>query len=901
MAYKKKLIEVALPLQAINEACVREKSIRHGHPSTLHLYWARRPLASARAVLFASLVDDPSNNVELTEDQVHEERNKLFKVIIELVKWENTSNKNLLDSAYEIIKKDNGNNIPPVLDPFSGGGSIPLEAQKLGLESYATDLNPVSVIINKALIEIPSINKDKAPINPDAAKKTDFQRKWLGTAGLSEDVVYYSNIVYERVKDKIENYYPLSPNNEKIIAWIWCRTVKCPNPNCGYTMPLYGSNILSKKKGNKVWIKPLINHDEKSINFDIIKSEIVEGTSPKIGRGANFKCFHCEGVASSDYVKSESKDQKMGYQLISIVAHSNSGRKFYPPNQNHIAIAEDSIPQWSPTELMQMDNSTLVSGRGYGFYEWKDIFLPRQLLSLTTFSDEINLLKEELLSSNNDVDYINGIITYIAIAFDRFLNRMSTICVWHTGGEKIEPTTGRQMIPMTWDFAEANPFSGKTGSWEGSVSWVPKVINNLVVNANGYANQIDARLAVQNITDPLICTDPPYYDNIMYADLSDFFYVWLKRILKDIYPELFSTIMTPKMPEITANKTLFSGNMEKANEHFLNGLSDAAKLIINKSNNNYPISYYYAFKQTESDNLGTSSTGWETFLEGLIRAGYQITSTWPMRTELVTGLKTSTNVLSSSIVITARKRMEDESLVTRKEFVEELKVRMEDAVFEMMIADISPVDLQQSAIGPGMSVFTKYTKVLEADGSSMTVRTALQLINAELDRIQESSEIEMDADTRFCIQWFDTYGYEEQNYGEAETLARAKDISVEGLVNAGVFTSGSGKAKLKSWSDMPSDWDPRVDDRLTLWECTHHMVRELIDGDGQIGAARLAKFMGPQKSEESKELAYQLYHICDKRGWAKNAGDYNMLVTNWADIKSQVPNVSDGVGQETLF
>jgi len=887
MAYKKKLIEVALPLQAINEACIREKSIRHGHPSTLHLYWARRPLASARAVLFASLVDDPSEYLD-DEKEIKKRRDELFKLIEKLVLWENTNDKELLNIAHDEIKKSTNNNPPTILDPFAGGGSIPLEAQKLKLKAIGTDLNPIAVLITKALIELPIKHINKTPINEDAQQKIGY---WDGLSGLIDDIEYYGKIVEKRSNQKLNKIYPLGKNREMMIAWIWARSVQCINPNCGSEIPMIKSLVLSSNKRNYACLVPKIDYKSNIVSFNIINKNNSQRTHGNI-KNNQAECWICNYPINRDYLVTCGKKGLINQQLIALITQGHNVRNYHSASLEHYNIYNDIILPYLPDIEIERGSNSRVAN--FGMTSFNDLFNNRQKLALETFSDVIIELKNELESQNHDIDYVNTIITYLTFGLNRMANRMTTLCIWNSGGQKIEQTFGKQALSMTWDYAEVNPFSGKSGSWAGSLSWIPKVLKNLNPQVEGIAAQKDVSKSIIDVDNPMICTDPPYFDNILYADLSDFFYFYIRKILKEIYPELLGTLKTPKDGEIVSNSFRFKGNREKANSHFLNGMLSAAKLIGQKSNKDFPIIYYYAFKQNETNQDGTASTGWETFLEGLIQANYQITATWPMRTERDQGLKTGKNVLASSIIIAVRVKNESKSkIATRNEFVQELRDKLETALLEMMESDITPVDLQQSAIGPGMAVFTQYAKVLEADGSAMTVRTALQLINAELDRIQESSEIDMDPDTRFCIQWFDTYGFDEQPYGEAETLARAKDTSVEGLVNAGIFKASGGKAKLKHWSAMETDWDPRSDNRLTLWECTHNMVRELIEGDGQIGAAKLAKFMGNQKAEEAKELAYQLFHICDKRKWAKHAGDYNTLVANWADIKSQIPNVSE--------
>lgn len=887
MNYKKKLIEEAIPLQAINDACVKEKAIKHGHPSTLHPYWARRPLAAVRAIIFSSIVDSPFEDSSLSKKEKEKKKDYLFSLIKEMVNWDNFDNPMLLNKIMDVYKNNNSK-IPPVLDPFCGGGTIPLEAQKLGLDAYGSDLNPLAVLITKSLIELPKNCFNNNPVNPE---KTNFHS---GMSGLIEDIVYYSTKINNSVKNKVNNHYPKSENGEVIIAWIWTRIVKCPNPMCKVHAPLVRTFDLHKMKDGKWIIIPIVKG--KNIEFKVEKVEISLESGGTVNRNGA-KCLSCSSPIPFDYIRNEGKLKKINYQMMAYITENGRNRNYYKANDFQVKKSEVELDFSYPDTLLP-EKALGFRVQAYGYHKHYELFTNRQLLTITSFATEIKRIKNIIIQDGGKPSYADAIITYITLAFSSRINYWSTFTPW--GGSYMVNTFSRQALPMVWDFAEANPFSNSSGNFLGGVKFLTKVLSRLNPNAIGKSKQIDVSKSIMDLNKPLIITDPPYYDNIGYADLSDYFYVWIREVLGDIYPELFNTILTPKSNEIIATPFRFGGSRKKANEHFLNGLSNAANLISKKSNEDYPVIYFYSYKQTENSGSNIeSSTGWEVFLEGLINAGHQITATWPVRTEQVGGMKYKVNALATSVVIALRKKNKNARIATRKEFVDFLKNELESSILTMMDSDISPVDLQQSAIGPGMAVFTRFAKVLEADGTSMTVKTALQIINAELDRIQESSEIDMDPDTRFCIQWFDSFGIDEKPFGEAETLAKAKDISVDGLVNAGVFIAGGGKAKLKHWTEMPSDWDPRTDNRLTLWECTHHLVRELIEGDGQIGAAKLAKFMGNQKAEEAKELAYQLFHICDKRKWAKHAGDYNTLVANWADIKSQIPNVSEG--QETLF
>ena len=895
MTYKKKLIEVALPLKAINEACVKEKTIRQGHPSTLHVYWARRPLAAARAVLFSTLVDDPSGNKELSELEVVKERKRLFHLIEQLVLWKNTNNKDLLLQAKKEIDYSTNNNPPQLLDPFCGAGTIPLEGQKLGLESFGSDLNPLAVLITKGLIELPYKFKDCHPVNPSIKLRTDSNSNWAESTGLANDLRYYGELIKDNCYKILSKFYPKSNNGGKIIGWILARNVECPNPACGKLTPLIKSFVLSSIKNNFASLVPIINDIGVTYRIANNLDNVRKGTMSRQGG----RCIFCDNPITFKYIRSEGIKKKIIFTQLATITLKN-GRKVFLSSVDS-KILQKEIPKVDIHLLEELKGKAAANVPLYGLTAFKDLFTKRQLYMLNTFVDAINNIEGDILEDGGSIEYSKALKLYLAFSFDRLLNQHCTLTRLQEARGSIAGVFSKQAIAMTWDFVEANPFSDSTGNWDGAVNWVAKSLERLSINAKGESQQIDASKAIYNLSKPFVCTDPPYYDNIMYADLSDYFYVWLKLILSHDYPELFKTIQTPKTNEIVASPYIFNGNKDKAEKHFLNGMMSAAEQIAIHANPDYPVTYFYAYKQTETNDEGsTMSTGWETFLQGLITAGYQVTATWPMRTEMKgRTVATNSNALASSIVVTLRKKDISTSIATRSEFIKTLSTELELAIYKMMESDISPVDLQQSSIGPGMAVFTRYTKVLEADGSPMTVRTALRIINAELDRIQEDSDIEMDTDTRFCIQWFDAYGFNEKPYGDAETLSRAKDTSVDGLINAGVFLADRGKAKLRHWSEMPVDWDPRLDKRLTLWECTHQIVRELVNGDGQLGAAKLAKFMGSQKADEAKELAYQLYHICDKRSWAQHAGDYNTLVSNWADIKSQIPNISEG--QETLF
>jgi len=931
----KKLIEVALPLVAINKESAREKSIRHGHPSTLHLWWARRPLASCRAVLFSSLVDDPSSHPEEfpTESDQERERQRLFRILEDLVKWENTNNEDVLARARAEIMRSTGGNPPPVLDPFCGGGSIPLEAQRLGLQAYASDLNPVAVLITKALIEIPPKFADKPLVHPDQDRELG-KRKWKRAEGLAEDVRYYGEWMRDEAKCRIGDLYPkvtITPEMAErrddlepyvgrdltVIAWLWARTVKCPNPACGAEMPLVRSFWLSKKKGKKAWVEPIVDREKKTVRFEVRVGEEEPPDTPKVGRGAKFRCLVCGETPDTQHIKDEGSGGRMGARLMAIVAEGDRSRVYLSPTSEQEKIARSAKPEWKPEQDLP-GNTRWFSPPVFGLMTYGDLFTDRQLVALTTFSDLIAEVREKVRQnaiaagiSDDNVSladggtgasaYADAVATYSALAVDRLSDYLSSICSWHSGRDLIRNTFARQAIPMTWDYAEANPFSGSTGNFMGAINWIAKVIAAAPAAQDATARALNATSSIDGVRNPIISTDPPYYDNIGYADLSDFFYVWLRRSLGEIYPDLFATVLTPKAEELVATPYRFKGGKDEAKEFFEQGLAKVFSRMHAAQHPDYPLTVFYAFKQAESQGDGEiASTGWETMLSGLLKSGFAITGTWPMRSEMSNrSVSLGTNALASSIVLVCRPRPQDAPRTTRREFISSLKEELPRAIRQLQHENIAPVDLAQAAIGPGMAIFSNYREVLEADGSQMSVRTALALINQELDEILAEQEGDYDPDTRWALSWFEQYGFNEAEYGVAETLSKAKNTSVSGLVNAGILRSGSGKVRLLGIDELSPDWDPSSDSRLTMWEIAHHLVR-LLRSAGEGAAADVLRLVGPV-AESARDLAYRLYQICERNGWAQEALGYNALVVSWPEIARRASESPQVRGKQEGF
>jgi putative DNA methylase len=925
--YKPKLIEVSIPLEDINRESAREKSIRHGHPSTLHLWWARRPLAACRAVLFAQLVDDPSAHPEQfpTEEAQKGERERLHAIIKRLVVWENIHDEVLLKEAREEIWKSCGGNPPPILDPFAGGGSIPLEAQRLGLKAHASDLNPVAVLINKALIEIPSNWAGQPPTFPGAA---DSAHSWPGATGLAEDVRRYGHWIRDEAEKRIGHLYPKAklPDGTEatVIAWIWARTATCPNPACRAIMPLVSSYWLSKKRDRPTWLQPILKG--KTVSFEVRVGQPGPEEPPKRGRGANFVCLVCGSAGSPNDIHHEI-DEHLAPQpiLLAIVAEGNRQRLYLPAAEEHVTAARE-CDDWAQRILEDDDTLTApargtfggnAQGRRYGFKAFSDYFTPRQLIVLSTFCD---LIKEAHLRATRDAmalglsdvesaRYGASVSTYLGFALSRIVDRNNTLCTWDSGPAGTRSSTGgsartatvrnafaRQALPMTWDYAEASPFSSSGGSIDSVMTWLVPAIAGIAPLATGIARQADATAPDIMEKDVAVATDPPYYDNIGYADLSDFFYVWLRRSIGDLYPELFGTMLTPKASELIATPYRFDGDKRKADSHFEQGFVRAFRQIRDAQVDEVPVTFFYAFKQAERDEMmGTVSTGWETMLEGLLRAQLSVTATWPMRTELGNRIVgTGRNVLASSIVLACRPRPDDAPVTDRRALIAALREELPNAVRTLQQGGVAPVDLPQAAIGPGMAVFSRYARVNEPDGSAMRVRPALSLINHVLDEVLSQQEGDFGADTRWCLEWFKSYGFDQGPYGVAETLSKAKNTSVTGLQRAGVLTSRAGKVRLLSTPDLPADYDPGRDDRVSEWEIVLHLAKRLTEQGGDAAAWLMAAARSVVDLDAVRELAYLLFSIAEKRGWADIALLFNGLGTSWSDLSegSRKPGIA---------
>ena len=979
----RKLIEVALPLDAINADSAREKSIRHGHPSTLHLWWARRPLAAARAVIFAQMVDDPSEYVDvllsdpakkraaqralnlrnaereadgsqaLEEMLAQLERERLFKIMEDLVRWENTTNEEVLERARSEIWQSwrracarhadhpraeelfDRHKLPAFHDPFAGGGALPLEAQRLGLEAHASDLNPVAVLINKAMIEVPPKFAGCPPVHPEARGETSLvSKKWHGAQGLAEDVRRYGRWMRDEAEKRIGHLYPkveitpemvskradLKPYEGRkltVIAWLWARTVKSPNPAfADVEVPLVSTFMLSTKKGKEAYVEPVI--EGRSYRFEVKvgrppDAEATKRGTKASGSGSPFLCMLSGSPMPFDYLRTEAKSGGMGVRLMAVVAEGDRGRVYLSPTPRHERTADQATPQWAPdTDLPKRALGFRV--QEYGMAQWRDLFTPRQLVALTTFSalvaEAVEHVQGDAATANLPYDnrplreggtgavaYAEAVALYLAFLISQIANHSSLVCGWNNVNTQMRSVFARQAIPMVWDFAESNVFSKSSGSYDSLFRRLLKGFSALGGIHAGSAIQADVNS--QSISKgKVISADPPYYDNIGYADLSDFFYVWLRRSLKSTFPELFMTVAVPKVDELVATPYRH-GSREAAEAFFLDGMTRAMKKFAEECHPNFPVTIYYAFKQSETNNAARkSSTGWEIFLGAVIRSGLAITGTWPIRTEKqgrVIGI--GTNALASSIVLVCRRRPENAPVVTRGELLSTLREELPRALRLLQTGNVAPVDFAQAAIGPGMAAYTRYARVLDAVGKDVSVRDALALINQVLDEVLAEQEGDLDADSRWALEWFDQFGFDPGEYGVAETLSKAKNTSVEGLKRAGILDFGRGQVRLLRPRELPAEWDPQLDSRLTVWEMVHHLVRVLELG-GELAAAALMQKLGSQ-AEAARELCYRLYTRCERKKRAADALAYNSLVQSWPEI-SRIAGKSRAVQPELL-
>ena len=914
---KRKLIEVALPLDDINAAAAAEKNIRQGHPSGLHMWWARRPLAVTRAVVFSQLVDDPSGIPEEFPSTAMQEaeRERLFTIVRDLVKWENSADENVLHRARREIARSLSRDSeaaravfhdrlspdevldflttfgPKVMDPFAGGGSIPLEAHRLGLRACASDLNPVPVLINKALVEFPPEFAGLPPVNPKDSRRKTLEGEWPHARGLAADVAYYAERIHAEAAKRLAHLYPTLQTPQgpaTVVAWLFARTVTCPNPACRAVAPLLSTSVIFRKAGQNKHLA--ISYEGLEPRFEIregLPTEEEDGT--RAGKKATFVCARCRYTLESAYLRAEGMANRIGMRMTAVVAEGKGRRIFASPPADHVAAVNVRAPPGLEEELP--DDPRNIWCKNYGLNRIRDLFTPRQFMAMTTFSDLVVEARAEVIrdaatiTDRDTTRYADAVAVYLSFIVSKMADLNNSVCRWKVDRACPVNLFARQTIPMVWDFPETNPLSNSSGSWYSLQRNLMAAMDDSSLPATGpiaEVRQADARRLAW--AGPVVLsTDPPYYDNISYADLSDFFYAWLRRSLASTksFPFL-DLISTPKEDELISAPYRHGGR-EEGDRRFESGLfATFRESIANAAG--FPAAIYYAFKQTETDRDGFTSTGWITFLTGVINAGYSVVGAWPVKSEMeARQIAAGTNALASSIVLVCRPRALEAGVTTRQALMRELKAEMPHAIKAMVAANLQPVDLAQAAIGPGMRVFSKYSRVLEPSGESMSVATALQLVNAAIDEARAEHEAEYDRETRWAVDWFGQYRHGDGPYGAAETLATFRGTSIDGLEKAGIVKARGGKVRLLDRTELPTGYDPARDDRPTVWEATHYLIRALESGGEEVAASLHAKLGA--RAGEAKELAYWLFQTCERNNWSKEGQGYNALVASWHEIQ----------------
>ncbi len=933
VTYRKKLIEVALPLPEINDASAYDKMPGIGaHPKGIHQWWARLPLPTARAILFASVVDDPSEHPERwrTEAEQDAERDRLFGLLRQLL------GKKLHDhpEVYQQVRREMlahcDGTLPTVFDPFAGGGSIPLEASRMGFEAHAGDLNPVAVLLNKCNLELAPRWAGRSPVNPTDHRSTN---DWSGTSGLAADLRYYAETVLRKTRETIGDLYPNAASgtsSSKVVAWIWCRTVASPNPAArGRHVPLASSFILTSKGERSAWIEIVRREDAPDGWLATVrtgpmspKTEAKAKLGTKAGKAQDFICSLTDSPISRSYVQAEGKAGRLKERLVAVVADGGRSKLYLSPTpEQEIAVKNDAADEARRTFLAgPLPTRAEITGgvcTAYGLSTWGHLYRTRQLVALLSLGDQIGQIDAAVvkdaeragLPPTEAAAYARSIRTFLALALDRCADFNNSLCRWSASNQKVMNLFARQALPMVFDFAEANILGDAVGAWSTCSGYVAECVEVLSVgnevSPGNRAAQNDAPAGTLAETPLLVSTDPPYYDNISYSTLSDFFYVWLRRTLGATDRDLFATVLTPKVPELIASPDRFGGSREAARDHFEAGFRKSFSALREHLDPRFPMTVYYAFKQedekvgdTDDNDSDESSkvdltTGWETLLEALIGSGFFITATLPVRaSQKWRMVSMGTNALASYIVLACRVRGEDAPTTTRGEFRRILRKELPGALRNLQQGNIAPVDVAQASIGPGMAIFSRHKEVLEANGKPMSVRSALQLINEVLDEYLASGEGDFDADTRFAITWYEQHGWDEGDFGDAETLAKARNVSVKGVEEAGICKSAAGKVRILKRHEMrPLDYDPAADERPTVWEFTQHMIRNLED-EGEEAAARLLKKLG-SAADSTRELAYRLYNTCERKKWAEDARSYNALILAWTELEKLAARMGD--------
>ncbi|MBE5441042.1 DUF1156 domain-containing protein [Mycobacteroides abscessus] len=879
---RRKLVEVALPLDEINAACKADKGRAHGTLKNLHKWFAPMPVPAWRALIFAALVDDPEDD---------NKRVLLLDLIKRLVaNGADLPDDDAITEANEVLARQYPNGRPVVHDPFCGGGSTLVEAQRLGLESLGSDLNPVPVLISRTLTEIlPRLNGQQ-PLHPQTQATSsgalfdDRSRgslSYAGLDGLIRDVMYYAQGIGVRARERLARHYP-SESSETVVAWLWARTARCPNPTCGVETVLTTSWWLSKRKGDMAWIQPRTENG--GVYLDVVTGQRSGAAPqpPKSPRGATFTCLGCGNSIKEEEIESQAVSGGLGLRMTSVVVEDANGRRTYrAPNAVEIEAARVDLSGYDiPDQVPVGDGGTR---NRFGMTSQADLYGERQLATMCVLADLVAETYDEILDEGGSKEWARAVTTVLGLGIGRFAQFASSQARWtvRDAVSSFEGAFPRNDIPVTWDYYEINPWGEAGPSWTQTFVSTTRALKNVVPGGVGTVVIGDARKVTAS-RPALVATDPPYFDAIGYADLSDYFYVWHRRALRAVHPDLYSTMAAPKVGELTAIATHHGNSRPTARNYFIEGFTETFRSLQLSMAADLPMVVVYASR--EQKGSADEQSRWSSILTAIVKADMEITGTWPiLGTTDRRMIGQGTNAVATYVAMVCRPRTENASVTTLNEFSRALRRGLSTRVRDLQAASILPIDLAQAAMGPGMQIYSRYRAVLDQAGAPVDVEQALRIINASLGEVLDEQEGELDAESRFASRWWDQHGWTSAPYGEADKVARPLGISVDDVVRAQVASSVGGKVRLLGLEELDSDWTPSSDSRPTAWEAVHHLVNRLVDRGGELEAARLLAELGTLQ-DPAMELAYRLHEIAARCGRATDQERYNALISSWAEL-----------------
>lgn len=888
-ARKRKLIEVALPLDEINAACKADKDRKTGTIRNLHKWFAPMPLPAWRALLFAAMIDDPEDDTL---------RADLLGVIKQLVaNGADLPDDAALADAKARLRAQFPDGMPTVFDPFCGGGSTLIEAQRLGAPTRGSDLNPVPALITRTVTQILPKIWDGQPLHPaavgDRARLARNERQLTfpaaeqsraplrGYAGIVQDVNHYAAQIQDRVLRRLSKNYR-SQDGENVVAWLWARTARCPNPSCGIDTVLTTSWWLAKRKNELAWLEPIVRDGRVDITVESGRAHGQAQDSPKIGDGV-FECLACKATLDGRYLRSQGKDGRLGLRMTAVVADVAGRRRYRAPTQQDLDAA-------AVTDLDSSFAAVPINSGGqgirvglYGVSTWDEIFSPRQRIWLTALADEVARVPSVVTADGGAQEWAVAAATLLGLAVGRVAQYESTQVRWfidsRSGAGQALPAFGRHDVPMQWDFVEPAP-SSVAGSFTGAVRSITAGLSQ-ASRGDGVVVRQDARVA--RLAEPgLVATDPPYFDAIGYADHSDYFYIWHRRALKDVHPDLYGTAAAPKGGELTAIPVHHGNSKDAAREYFIEGFTEAFNNLQQSLRPDLPMLVVYASKEQKATKQ--EETRWSSILTAMIAADLEITGAWPIHgtgTNRMVGI--GTNAVATYVVMTCRPRESTAMSISLTDFTRALRRELGPAVRDLQASSILPVDLAQAAMGPGMRIYSRYRAVLDQAGSRVPVEHAMRLINSALAEVLDEQEGELDPASRFAIRWWETYGWEPGTFGEADKAARPLGIGVDDVVRSQVATSRANKVQLRGSGAMDPRWTPTNDIQPTAWEAVHHLAHKLIDRGGELEAAELMASLG-NLHDPAMALVYRLHDIAAKKSRAADQERYNALINSWSEL-----------------